>query len=518
MYTLTDTARAGIAALAALALAWNGFVKKRRSTGTLPLPPGPTPLPIIGNVRGIDVNTPWISYAEWGAVYGGLVYSRLFGLEIIIVNSEKIARDLLDLRSRNYSNRPEFPTNELIGLDFNTVLLPYSATWRLHRRIFHQSFRQDAAHYYHPMQMKKAHQLLINIFNDPANYIAHLQTHSSSIIMSAAYDYDAAPSGDRLVSLIQKALRISSELLRPEAAAVFSAFPSLLLLPAWFPGMKLKRQAALSKQYMAEWPEIPFQHVQQNMAAGTAAPSMVCNFLKKIEGNDESNELKKATKESAATAFGAGSDTTTSTLHVFVMAMVLFPHVQERAQAVIDSVTGENRLPSFGDRPAMPYIDAVFREVLRWYPVLPLAVAHNASSDDVYNGFLIPKGASLVPNLWAMSRNEDKYPNASEFNPERFLTAEGELTDDTVSFAWGFGRRICPGRHLADASLWSAMVSLLATFNFTKARDSEGNPIGFEPQWIAGVTLRPRPFPCEISPRSKDMNLDTLTQLIGSNE
>ena len=88
-----------------------------------------------------------------------------------------------------------------------------------------------------------------------------------------------------------------------------------------------------------------------------------------------------------------------------------------------------------------------------------------------------------------MSRNEEKYPNPDVFNPDRFLSADGTLTDDTVGFAWGFGRRICPGRHLAEASLFSAMTSLLAVFKFSKPRDETGGEIEIEPQWQGGVTV-----------------------------
>ena len=87
-----------------------------------------------------------------------------------------------------------------------------------------------------------------------------------------------------------------------------------------------------------------------------------------------------------------------------------------------------------------------------------------------------------------MCHNEEKYPNASEFNPDRFLNPDGTLTDDTVSVVWGFGRRICPGRHLAEASLWSAMVCLLAVFKFSRARDETGGEIEIKPEWKGGLT------------------------------
>ncbi|KAJ8594061.1 cytochrome P450, partial [Rhizopogon salebrosus TDB-379] len=164
---------------------------------------------------------------------------------------------------------------------------------------------------------------------------------------------------------------------------------------------------------------------------------------------------------------------TASVLMNFILAMVLYPHVQEKAHDLIESVVDTNRLPTFQDRPSLPYVDAILRECLRWYPVLPLAIPHSAVESDVYENYYIPKGIQIsVLNLArAMCHNEAKYPNSSEFNPERFLSADGTLTDDTVSVVWGFGRRVCPGRHLAEASLWSAMAGLLAVFKFSKAKD-----------------------------------------------
>jgi len=88
-----------------------------------------------------------------------------------------------------------------------------------------------------------------------------------------------------------------------------------------------------------------------------------------------------------------------------------------------------------------------------------------------------------------MCHNEVKYPNPSEFNPERFLNPDGTLTDDTVSVVWGFGRRVCPGRHLAEASMWSAIVSMLAIFKFSTAKDENGGDIDITPQWRGGLVV-----------------------------
>ncbi|KIJ04922.1 hypothetical protein PAXINDRAFT_94119, partial [Paxillus involutus ATCC 200175] len=89
------------------------------------------------------------------------------------------------------------------------------------------------------------------------------------------------------------------------------------------------------------------------------------------------------------------------------------------------------------------------------------------------------------------------------FIPERFFTPEGRLNDDDpAQFIFGFGRRICPGRHTADASMWIGIATMLATFHFARAKDAQGNDVEFEPSYVNGVTRRPMDFPCSISPRS----------------
>ncbi|EIW84794.1 cytochrome P450 [Coniophora puteana RWD-64-598 SS2] len=161
--------------------------------------------------------------------------------------------------------------------------------------------------------------------------------------------------------------------------------------------------------------------------------------------------------------------------------MVLYPEVQKRAQEEIDKVVGTDRLPDFQDRASLPYLEAVYRETMRLKPVGPIGVPHAATNEDVYKGYYIPKGK-------AMSQNPVKYPDPSAFKPERFLDSEGKLNDDTVTYAFGFGRRICPGRHFASGSSWIAMANILASFSIGKAKDAAGNPIDCEPDWYLAIS------------------------------
>ncbi|KAG1740873.1 cytochrome P450 [Suillus paluster] len=178
--------------------------------------------------------------------------------------------------------------------------------------------------------------------------------------------------------------------------------------------------------------------------------------------------------------------------------MILHPDVQSRALADINAVCGDN-IPSFEHKPLLPYIEATYREVFRWQPIGPLGLPHVASQDDVYEGYLILKG----PHIYTKGSISRRGPlsQASQFTLERHLTAERKLKDEPLAghFGFGFGRRICPGRHFAELTLWAAVVSILSTVRITKAKPSEGIDIPVIPEYTAGLAVQPKPFACAIT-------------------
>ncbi|EIW86001.1 cytochrome P450, partial [Coniophora puteana RWD-64-598 SS2] len=183
--------------------------------------------------------------------------------------------------------------------------------------------------------------------------------------------------------------------------------------------------------------------------------------------------------------------------------MIHHPEAQKHAHDQIDDVVGKDRLPMFEDRESLPYIDAILRETMRWMPVLPVNMPHGVTDDDTFEGYFIPKGQLCTITSEELLHDEENYKDPLVFNPDRFLDAGGKLTNDmSHMMGFGFGRRICPGRYLAEGSLWSAMACLLATFNFSKLKDEEGRELGVEPCWTTGLSTHPRGFKCSITPRS----------------
>ncbi|KIJ07390.1 hypothetical protein PAXINDRAFT_121055 [Paxillus involutus ATCC 200175] len=446
------------------------LAKARRESRGFPLP-GPTPLPFVGNALSIRASEPWVTYAEWGSLYGDIFKTRMLSEDIIIIHSEQVAKALLEHRSSVYSDRPHFTARLPYGWGFHFAWEPYGERWRLQRKLFHQFFREEAALEHRPIQLQKARQLVLDLVNDPDNHRSHIQRHVDSVIMSILYDYELSPGRDHFVELFECGATIAMEGLLPENSAIITTFPFVLNLPTWLPGSRFSRRAALSKECADGMVSAPFEYSRK--------------------------------RES------------TVSLYSFCLAMLQNLDVQKRAQAEIDEVVGLDRLPNFDDRPHLPYVEAVLRETLRLYPVVPLAVAHATVSDDVFEGYFIPKGSTVVPNIWAMLHNPDVYPEPHSFKPERYFK-DGKLDDEvsTSHIGYGFGRRICPGRYTADASIWVAMVTILSTLTVSKVLDDKGREIDVDPKFTCGVTSGPLPFPCKLVPRRADFDAEKFSGMM----
>jgi hypothetical protein len=180
----------------------------------------------------------------------------------------------------------------------------------------------------------------------------------------------------------------------------------------------------------------------------------------------------------------AGAETTSAAMAWWMLAMVTYPDVQKRAQEELDSVVGRTRIPTFADIPDLPYIRAMVKEALRWRPVDPLGLPHLSAEDDWYNGMFIPKGSIMIANVWNLNRDTEIYgADAAQFNPARFLNTKGEVTScapetkEEGHVTYGFGRRVCVGKHVANNSLFIDFAMMLWACRIEPGKDESGNVI-----------------------------------------
>ncbi|THU84658.1 cytochrome P450 [Dendrothele bispora CBS 962.96] len=212
----------------------------------------------------------------------------------------------------------------------------------------------------------------------------------------------------------------------------------------------------------------------------------------------------------AGTMYAAGAETTAGVLTWFMLAMIAYPETQKRAQAELDAVIGRDRIPIFADRDRLPYICAMIKEILRWHPVDPVGLPHCSIEDDWYKGYFIPKGSICIANVWHLNRDPDIYGlDADHFNPSRHLDEKGQIapgppdTKEESHVTYGFGRRLCVGRHVANQSLFIDISLMLWALNIENTIDPNGNPTSLDLDGVIddGLVVRPMPFQVKITPR-----------------
>ncbi|KIK36152.1 hypothetical protein CY34DRAFT_538031 [Suillus luteus UH-Slu-Lm8-n1] len=419
----------------------------------------------------------------------------------MVVNSLSIAMDMLDNKSAIYSDRPILPVaGELIGWKNVMTLLPYGDRLRRHRKNFHSVIGTRAAMgAYSQVEEIETRRFLKRVLATPDQLQAHVRHTAGAVILRISHGYEVKENDDPFIELADRVLYQWSRATAP-GAFMADVIPFLVKIPEWFPGAGFKRLAREWHDTLEELVSEPYKFVLDQMAAGTASESFTSNLLG--EGPLSADE-EHDVKWSAATLYGGASDTTVSTVHSFFLAMTLFPDVQKKAQAELDAVVGPDRLPSFADQDSLPYVGALVKEALRWHAVIPTGFPHCVSEDDIYDGYYIPKGSIIIPNIWFMLNDPERYANPSQFNPERFLANDGKKPEtEPRTICFGFGRRICPGIHLAEASVWLSVAMSLAVFNISKAVEN-GVEITPEIDPLSGTISHPKPFKCSIKPRSE---------------
>ncbi|KAI0031587.1 cytochrome P450 [Vararia minispora EC-137] len=479
------------------------------------LPPGPTGYPILGSALKL-FDKHWLFY-ESKQKYGDIVYLNVIGQPTIILNSQRVAADLLDRRASTFSGRPRLIIGyELLTQQLLFALGGHNDRWRRMRRAVNEAFNVGFTGRYHGMEAEEAIRLALALTAEPSEFIRLYDRYAASLVMMITYDrpLHGSEKDDAIHERLHASNRRSVDAITPGAHLV-EFFPWMLRLPTWL--AKWKRDALNGYQETTELYEELVDDVVERRAKGSARD---CLTTVLTEEQERFGLSRPEVLWSAGTMYAAATETMATMLGWWTLAMVAFPDAQRTAQDELDTVLGQARPPRVGDRPQLPYTSALVRETLRWRSGLPLGLPHVNEQDDWYEGMFIPKGTVIFANVIGCNHDPEIYgEDARTFNPSRHLNTDGQLkpaapdTKDEGHVSFGFGRRICVGRHVADDALFAAIAILLWSFKFEK---SEEVSVGIdhdtrEDDADSGCFRAPQSFRCKITPRLPE-TLDILTR------
>merc|ERR1711998_828170 len=220
-----------------------------------------------------------------------------------------------------------------------------------------------------------------------------------------------------------------------------------------------------------------------------------------------------------------GIDTTATTMEWLMYIMCNYPETQRKCQEELDRVVGKDRLPTFKDRPNLPYLNAVLLELLRWKHFAPFGLPHMSLKDTEVLGYKIPAGAQVFIDFSAISLDPKAWKNPEQWRPERFLEEEkalamsgpngihdgffGDIKPDDVSHKYipfGAGKRKCVGVGIGRVVMWCKVATYLHCFNF---ESPTGKPLNVEDEFF-GVTVMPHEQPVRVRNRPAAKLLQTV--------
>ncbi|KAF2101147.1 cytochrome P450 [Rhizodiscina lignyota] len=462
------------------------------------LPNGPPGLPIFGNIFDFRGSLLHVKLTEWSQQYGDVFAYKMGQSSVIVLNSPESFNDLFIKKGQKYSSRPRASNQAtLITEGARIVNMQYGDLWREHRKIIHGFLGMQNAKIFLPYQEYESRRTLKHLLDEPDAFFQEVARYSGSVTFSMLMGCRFDRSDAFIPQQIGKKMQNFFTHIRPGAWLV-DWIPILDYLPdALAPWRK---QAVEIRRQIMPFYLVFYEQMKERVRNGTAPDCFVARVLQ----NEGTKLSETEYAHLIAELITAGTETTATTLQWFFKAAVLFPEQMKHAQKEIDRVVGRNRLPNWEDREKLPYLNAVINELHRWATATPLAFIHATSEADVYRGKSIPKGATVIPNVNAIHKNSQYYPEPDKFMPERFLDPRDPRSSPGASpggqhFAFGVGRRECPGRHVADASLYIVMSRILWAFDITPKPNSPP-PDGYSG---AFPVFGPAVFQCAVKPRNE---------------
>jgi cytochrome P450 len=413
----------------------------------------------------------FLTVARWIDEYGPVVTIRSGLQTIVIIGRHQAAVDIMEKQGRSLADRPYLTAGEILTRGLDISLTHAGDRFRRKRRALHTHLQPKSAEAYQPLQMSQAKTVILNVLNDPHNFQNHVAAYAATTIMKVAYGKTTPTSAsDPEIGEARQVVRSVRTVLR-HGNYLVNSIPWLKYLPWYAP--ELKDQFERTTRLHTNQLNRVKLHMQRNEDIG---PSFAKHNL-------ENGHLYGLTEIEmaylAGSFFGAGTDTTSVAICTVLMAAAHFPEEQAKVQAELDAIIGREQAPTFADKPSLPRLEAFISEALRWRPLTPEGLPHRTTEDIIWEKYCIPAGTTVTGNIWAISRDPEVYPEPDTFKPQRWINDQGRLRDDITFPVFGFGRRVCPGQHVANRSVFINSLLILWAFQLSLDSKKPQDDMGF---------------------------------------
>ncbi|XP_044521647.1 cytochrome P450 2C19-like isoform X1 [Gracilinanus agilis] len=443
----------------------------RKGFGRGKLPPGPVPLPIIGNILQLNLKNIPESLCMLAKEYGPVFTLQLGIQRIVVLHGYKAVKEALIDHGDQFAARGHMPIFEFVSNGFG-VGISNGERWKQLRRFSLMTMRnfgmgkrsieervQGEAKIL-VEELKKTEGLPCDptfiLGCAPCNVIC-------SLIFQKHFEYK-----DQKFLYLMKLLHEQVRIVSSPWIQVYNCFPSLVhYLPG--PHHELIKIFQFLHTFVLE-------EIKEHQA--TLDPSnprdLIDCFLMKME-QEKQQPLSEFNIENlvntVADLFGAGTETTSTTLRYGLLMLLKHPEITEKIHEEIDRVIGHNRSPCMEDRNKMPYTNAVVHEIQRYIDLVPTSLPHTVTEDTQFRQYLIPKGTTVIPFLSSVLYDDKEFPNPHQFDPGHFLDESGNFKKSDYFIPFSAGKRICLGEGLARMELFLFFTTILQNFTLKSLID-----------------------------------------------
>ncbi|NXT91601.1 CP2K6 protein, partial [Anhinga rufa] len=452
-------------------------------------PPGPRPLPIIGNLHTMDLKRPHLTMLELSKTYGPVFSIQMGPRKTVVLSGYDTVKEALVNQADAFAGRPKLPVLEKAGRGKEKGLLfSDGENWKVMRRFTLTTLRDFG------MGRKAIEDRIVEEYRCLADTIeaqkgkplemtlmmnAAVGNVIVSILFGKRYDYED-PTFKRLLLMVIKNARI----IGAPSISMYNMFPAL--------GFLLKDLKIFSKNTDDICAFIKATFIKRRKALDrNDQRSFIDAFLvRQQEENGKASQYfsNENLTEVVKNLFIAGVETTATTLRWGLLLMMKYPEIQKKVQEEIEQVIGSN-LPRIEHRTQMPYTDAVVHEIQRFANILPMNLPHETTADVTLKGYFIPKGTYIVPLLASVLRDKSQWEKPDTFYPEHFLDSEGKFVKKDAFIPFSAGRRTCAGETLAKMELFLFFTSLLQRFTFRPPPGVSISDLDLSPSF--GITVPP---------------------------